>query len=244
MRLKKIVLATPLTFVKKKQNSPGIWSFSFKPDKPLEWQAGQHIVLFAKSLTGKRVRRAFSVSSAPSENFLTITTRVPEELSPFKQFLKKLKKGDKLSSRGPIGRLIIEPKSQNEYAFLASGIGITPFRSILKEMQDNNIENKITLFFANNKDSHLFKDELCKFNTKMKNLKIKYIYYPDRLLGSSIEEQLGEKLQSTIFFLSGSSQIIKSYRRTLTGLGIKRHNIITDTFIGLRTPQKLKILAK
>ena len=68
----------------------------------------------------------------------------------------------------------------------------------------------------------------------MLNLKIKYIYYPDRLMGGTIEEQLGERLFSTVFFLSGSTKMIKSYRRTLTGLGVSRRRIKSDTFVGLQ----------
>lgn len=234
MQLKKIVIATPIAFVSKKQIAPGAWSFNFKTLKPLEWHAGQHVVLFAKSPDGKRVRRAFSLSSAPGEQNITITTRIHETPSEFKLTLKKLKKGDTLSLRGPIGRLVVDSNPDTEYAFLATGIGITPFRAILKNMAENNIKNKVTLFFAGNKDNHFFRDELSELNAKMPHLKIKYIYYPDRLMGSTIEEQLGDKLLTTTFFLSGSSKMVKSYRRTLTGLGVSRRSIRSDTFIGLR----------
>jgi ferredoxin-NADP reductase len=234
MQLKKIVIATPIAFVSKKQISTGVWSFNFAIQKPLDWQAGQHVVLFGKSQGGKRVRRAFSLSSAPNEKTLTITTRIHEKPSEFKRMLKMLKKGDMLNLRGPIGKLVIDSKSDTEYAFLATGIGITPFRAILKAMAENGTKNKVTLFFAGNKDNHFFRDELSELNAKMPNIKIKYIYYPDRLMGSTIEELLGEQLLSTTFFLSGSSKMIKSYRRTLTGLGVSRRNIKSDTFLGLR----------
>ena len=234
MQLKKIVIATPISFANKKQIAPGVWSFNFTLQKPLEWKAGQHVILFMKTSTGKRVRRAFSLSSAPSEKFITITTRIHETPSDFKNALKKLKKGDSLSLRGPIGRLVVDPTSDLAYAFLATGIGITPFRSILKDMSEHGVKNKVTVFFAGNKDNHFFRDELSELNAKMPNLKIKYIYYPDRLMGSTIEELLGEELLETTFFLSGSSRMIKSYRRTLTGLGVNRRNIKSDTFIGLR----------
>ncbi len=234
MQLKKIVIATPISFANKKQIAPGVWSFNFSLHKQLEWKAGQHVILFIKTPDGKRVRRAFSLSSAPSEKFITITTRINESPSEFKDTLKKLKKGDTLSLRGPIGRLVVDPTSETKYAFLATGIGITPFRSILKDMSEHTVKNKVTVFFAGNKDNHFFRDELSELNAKMPNLKIKYIYYPDRLMGSTIEELLDQEILETTFFLSGSSRMIKSYRRTLTGLGVSRKNIKSDTFIGLR----------
>ena len=234
MQIKKIVIATPIAFVNKKEIAPGTWSFNFKLLKPLEWQAGQHVILFAKSPSGKRVRRAFSLSSAPCEPNLTVTTRVNEAPSELKHTLTQLKKGDTLSMRGPVGRLVLDTNPETEYAFLATGIGITPFRAILKNMSENGITNKVTLFFAGNKDNHFFREELSQLNVKMPNLKIKYIYYPDRLMGSTIQELLGDKLLTTTFFLSGSSKMIKSYRRTLTGLGVGRRNIKSDTFIGFK----------
>jgi ferredoxin-NADP reductase len=234
MQLKKIVIATPISFVGKKQVAPGAWTFNFTLLKPLDWKAGQHVILFMKTPSGKRVRRAFSLSSAPSEKYISITTRIHDTPSDFKSALKKLKKGDILSLRGPVGRLVVDTSSGNKYSFLATGIGITPFRSILKEMAETKAANKVTVFFAGNKDNHFFRDELSELNAKMPNLKIKYIYYPDRLMGSTVEELLGDELLQTIFFLSGSSKMIRSYRRTLTGLGIGRRNIKSDTFIGLR----------
>jgi ferredoxin-NADP reductase len=187
-----------------------------------------------KTSDGKRVRRAFSLSSAPGEKYISITTRIHDTPSTFKKSLTKLKKGDRLSLRGPVGRLVVDTKSETQYAFLATGIGITPFRSILKDMSETKSTNKVSLFFAGNKDNHFFRDELSEMNAKMPNLKIKYIYYPDRLMGSTIEELLATDLLNTVFFLSGSSKMVKGYRRTLTGLGVSRRNIKSDTFIGLR----------
>lgn len=238
---KSIVIATGITLKNKKQIYPNIFSFVFTPEKPFEWKAGQHVLLSLKTKEGKRLRRAFSVASAPSEGHITITTRIlKDEDSAFKLALKQLKKGDLIKLRGPVGPLYIDDNPETIYAFLATGIGIVPFRSIIAEMSaQNTLNNKITLFFAGNKDNHFFREELSEFNKIMPNLTIKYIYKPERLTGSIIEEELGSDVQQTIFLLSGSSKLVKSYRRTLTGLGIPRKNIKSDTFIGVKTPAKL-----
>lgn len=241
MDTKNILRSVKLEFKSKKQIAPGVWTFSFTAPKPISWKAGQHGVFFLKTVHGKRSVRSFSISSAPSENIVSITTRCTSEpLSSFKQTLKKLAKGDNITMRGPVGPLYIKSEAA-EYAFLATGIGITPFRAILKEMSAKGQKNKVTLFFAGNKDNHFFRDELSELNAKMPNLKIKYIYYPERLTGSLIEEALGESLLATTFFVSGSPKIIKSYRRTLSGLGVKRRSIKSDTFFTMKPgplPQK------
>lgn len=237
---KSIVIATSITLKNKKQISPNVFNFVFTPEKPFDWKAGQHVLLSLKTKEGKRLRRAFSVSSAPSEGHITITTRVPkDEDNPFKIALKELKKGDTIKLRGPVGPLYIEDNPETAYAFLATGIGIAPFRSIIFEMSAQKTPNTITLFFAGNKENHFFREELSELNKKMPNVTIKYIYKPERLTGSIIEEEIGDQLQQTVFLLSGSSKLIKSYRRTLTGLGISRKNIKTDAFIGVKAPPTL-----
>ncbi len=234
MDTKNFLRSTKLVFKAKKQIAPGVWTFSFTSVKPLTWKAGQHGIFFLKTASGKRSFRSFSISSAPSENIISFTTRfTTEPLSGFKQALKKLSKGDTITMRGPIGPLYMR-KNSDEYAFLATGIGITPFRALLKEMSATGQKNKVTLFFAGNKDNHFFRDELSELNAKMPNLKIKYIYYPERLTGGLIEESLGENLLSTMFFISGSPKTIKGYRRTLSGLGVKRRAIKNDTFFTLK----------
>ena len=78
--------------------------------------------------------------------------------------------------RGPVGPLYMR-KDSDEYAFLATGIGITPFRALLKKWPQP-AKNKVTLFFAGNKDNHFFRDELSELNAKMPNLKIKIHLLP------------------------------------------------------------------
>ncbi len=219
-------------FKSKKEIAPGVFSFTFQPIKPLTWEAGQHVTIYIKGGTKKNRKRTFSVSSAPSENLITITTRMHSPaLSPFKQHLKKLKKGAEISFRGPTGPLITKDETQ-KYVFLATGIGITPFRAILKEMEFKKSQTKVTLIFAGNKENHFFRDELSEINAKMKNLTIRYIYKPERLTGQTIEEELKDAIFDSIFFLTGSQRLVKSYRRTLLGLGVKNSKIKDDTFAG------------
>ena len=144
--------------------------------------------------------------------------------------------------RGPVGPLHIG-KTTKQYAFLATGIGITPFRAILKQLGHEEAENKITLFYVGNKDNHFFRDELSEAKSKLPNFSIEYIYKPDRITGHILEDVLGANLTETTFFLSGSSKMVKSYMRTLLGLGIPRKRIKSDIFFRLR-PASAKPVAK
>lgn len=150
----------------------------------------------------------------------------------------KLKKGDPIKLRGPIGALHIR-RPNHKYALLATGIGITPFRSLLVQLRHEDKQNKITLFYVGNKDNHFYKEDLAEIKNKMPNVTICYIYKPERITGHIIEEQLGAEIQDTVFLLSGSKSMVKSYRRTLQGLGVPRKRIKSDTFLGLRSSAQI-----
>lgn len=238
MAIKHLAFPQKLTFKRKKRIAPEVYSFTFTPEAPVSWKAGQHGIFEITLLNGKTGRKPFSISSAPSENDITITTRIrPKTTSKFKKALKKLKKGDNAKVRGPLGRMYIKDPFKN-YAFLASGIGITPFRAILKQLYIDNQATKITVFYTGNKENHFFRDEFSEINTKMPNIKFNYIYLPERIRGHNIEETLGAELEETIFFLAGSSAMVKSFRRTLAGLNIPKKHIKSSSFLKLRPLNK------
>ncbi len=239
MALKHLAIPVKLTFKNKKEITPGVYAFSFTPDEPLHWKAGQHGIFEITLINGKTGRKPFSISSAPSEKEVTLTTRFnPVYASVFKQSLMKLKKGDPVKLRGPIGALHAR-RPNHKYALLATGIGITPFRSLLVQLNHEDKQNKVTLFYVGNKDNHFYKEDLAEIKSKMPNVTICYIYKPERITGHIIEEQLGTEIQDTIFLLSGSKSMVKSYRRTLQGLGVSRKRIKSDTFLGLRSSAQL-----
>lgn len=234
MAIKHLAFPQKLTFKRKKQIAPDVYSFTFTPEAPVIWKAGQHGIFEIPLINGKTGRKSFSISSAPAENEISITTRIrPKTTSKFKKSLKKLKKGTSVKIRGPIGRLYIKDPAKN-YAMLASGIGITPFRAILRQIYLENQPTKVTVFYAGNKDNHFFRDEFSEINAKMPNIKFIYIYKPERIRGYNIEELLGSELAETIFLLAGSSNMVKSYRRTLAGLNIPKKHIKSSVFVKLR----------
>lgn len=243
MAIKHLALPIKLIYKNKEEIAPNVYRFNFVLDKPLLWRAGQHGLLEISLPNGKTGRKPFSISSAPSENIISITTRADKVLSSsFKKGLLKLKKGSSAKLRGPIGRLYIKDSSKH-YAFIATGIGITPFKSILQEQANNKSKTFITLFYVNNKDGHYYREALSELNKTLPNLSIKYIFKPERVTGHILEETLGLGLKETVFLLSGSTKIVKSYRRTLQGLGVPRKHILSDPFYGFH-PNKVPDIIK
>ena len=245
MAMKHLAIPLKLTFKSKKEIAPHVWHFTFTPQAPFRWQAGQHALFEISLENGKTKRKPFSISAAPSEGVISFTTRIyPDHASEFKQALLKLKQGAVIKMRGAIGPLHIAASSHRSYAMLATGIGITPFRSILTELAAHKSDVKVTLFYVGNKDNHFFRDEINAAKANMPNFSVEYIFKPERITGHTIEEVLGSHLHDTIFLLSGSYALIKTYRRTLLGLKVPRRRIKSDPFFRLQPPHAKTIANK
>ena len=110
-----------------------VWAFRFKPSEPLSWTAGQYlsVELPHDNPDGKGTKRWFTISSAPYEQIVQITTRLTG--STFKDALMALPIGGQLLLLDqPHGEFVWQD-SDSPLVFVAGGIGITSFRSILRE---------------------------------------------------------------------------------------------------------------
>lgn len=221
-----------ITYRGKSQIGPDAYIFDFVAEKPFKWHAGQYASIEIPMPTGRNRRKTFSIASAPLENTLSIATRIIEDRPDiYKKALLGLKKGTQAKLRGPDGPLGIKNHSTH-YAFLATGIGVTPFRAILKQITLEGITDfEASLFYVGSRENHFFKDDFSEIKSVLKNLKINYIYKPERITGHLLEESLGKELFDTTFLLAGSPYLVKSYRRTLLGLKVKRKNIISNPFL-------------
>jgi len=236
MGLLKFIKPTTLEFEESTHINGNAYSFTFKADKPLSWHAGQHGMLEIKLPGGKTARRMFSLSSAPQENRVTITTYWHgDNASSYKKALWNLQPGDNAKIRGPVGLMYMRDISANNI-LIAGGIGITPFRSMLIEAALLGEDIHATLLYANKSpDEVIFKDELENLSKKFNNLVVKYIYSPTKISKDIINDSMGaSKLENTNFYLSGPPKMIKTYKKLLKDIGISRKNIYSDPFMGYK----------
>src|SRR5699024_8075868 len=95
-----------LTLKEKKEEVPGIWTFVFEPEAPLQWKAGQylHYVLPHDGADDRGNERWFTIAAAPGETNPKITTRHAEgQVSSFKQKLFAMNVGETVEADGPEG---------------------------------------------------------------------------------------------------------------------------------------------
>ena len=117
--------------------------------------------------------RHFTISSSPTENFVMFSTRIRD--SPYKNRLSTLEEGAKVKVRGPEGQFVLHQDYSKPAVFLSGGIGVTPFRSMLKYATDKQLPIKIVMFDSNrNLNNILFRKEFDYWADINKNLRIIY----------------------------------------------------------------------
>ena len=117
--------------------------------------------------------RHFTISSSPTENFIMFSTRIRD--SPYKKRLSTMEKGNKVKVKGPEGYFVLHQDYTKPAVFLSGGIGVTPFRSMIKYATDMQLPVKIIMFDSNrNRNNILFKNEFDEWASMNKNLKIIY----------------------------------------------------------------------
>lgn len=160
-----------LKLIKKADEAKDTKSFFFIPNEKTTWQAGQYAYLTLGAIT-----KQFTISSSPTEEFIQITTRI-RKTSEFKQNLDKIEIGSEIEARSPFGSFVLTNHQSpiTNHLFLAGGIGITPFRSMIKYNVDKNLGIPMHLIYSNSDSEFVFKKELDKWQQENDFLKIEYI---------------------------------------------------------------------
>lgn len=204
--------------IKKEVNS--CFSLILEKPKGFSFYAGQYLDVELGDDT-----RAFTISSSPTERFLMITPK--KGITPFKKYLENLKPGDEITTSHPAGTFTLDESSPA--VFLAGGIGITPFRSMIKYAMDQKLTTPITLFYSNSDDEFLFKRELHGWKKNLPNLNI--IYHNSSQNGH-LTHLPPTSHQLPIYYLAGSHSFVNDMARMLIGSGVDETNIRYDRFDG------------
>jgi glycine betaine catabolism B len=139
--------------------------------------------------------RHFTIASSPTEDFIMISTRIRD--TPYKKRLASLEEGVAICKvRGPEGKFTLHDDYSKPAVFLSGGIGVTPFRSMIKFATDKQLPVRIIMFDSNrNQNNILYKMEFDEYARNNKNLKIVYTITDKE---NSSEEQPGQSSSSPL----------------------------------------------
>ena len=222
-----------LLFREMKKEAQNAYSFIFDPNPELKWNAGEYleVKLPHNDVDDRGIERYFSISSAPSEDIVMITTRFfEEEASTFKKAFFELKTGESIEVSKPTNSEtffnVNDPK--REYVFLTAGIGITPVRSVVKEYHLKGRNLKGTLLYANRDDEYIFGAQLERMAKNMPSFTVQK--YHDKRIDRGVIEGLLKEFNKPIFNISGTKQFNLDMKEILGELNIDSENIKTSSF--------------
>ena len=221
------------------QHTPSIKTFWFKPDKPIRFIAGQYIELYLPHDTpdSRGLRRWFTISSSPTEQLLSITTKLTSPNgSSFKQALCRLQPGDSVEISNAMGDFVLPKLPSVPLVFVAGGIGITPFVSMFEWLVSSRQQRDIRFLYAVKKESDIVFQDL--FSAASINATI-IVSEPsstwDGLRGgvdASTIIGLEKPDKDVLIYLSGPEAMTQSLQHALVASGITPSQLVTDEFPG------------
>lgn len=217
-----------LTLFEKVHLIDNVWAFRFKPNEAFSWTAGQYVrvELPHKNPDKEGTKRWFTNSAAPFEGIMQITTRMTG--STFKQALSKLEPGDELQLiENPEGDFVWQD-SELPIVFVAGGIGVTPFHSILKQRAHDGLPLNVTLVYGSRTPDVSFKDEFMQWQAADPNLKIHYLV-GEPLTAESITRAV-PTLNQSLVYVSGPEPMVQALSEDLLKHGLSEAQLKRDEF--------------
>jgi ferredoxin-NADP reductase len=233
----------PLT--KREEIAEGTMAFHFAKPADFQFRAGQSMdltLLNPPETDAEGNSRAFSIASAPFDNSLMIATRMRD--TAFKRVLRKASPGLQVKIDGPGGSFVLHRESEKPAVFLAGGIGITPFLSIIRQARHDKSPHDMYLFYSNRRpEDAAFLDLLSEATKRNPNF---HLIATMTEMDKSHREWKGEtgsinkdmltkhlaSLHGPIYYLAGPPAMIAAMRRMLIEAGLDEDDIRTEEFYG------------
>lgn len=211
--------------------------FVFKPGQYLEWTLGH------AQPDSRGNRRYFTIASSPTEAGLRIGVKFYDHPSSFKKNLALMKTNDEIVASQLAGDFTLPSDPRQKLVLIAGGIGITPFRSMIKYLLDTKEKRDIVLLYSNkNIDDIAYKEILDQAEQQL-GIKVIYILtntagIPKTWLGQTgyISAQMITKeipdYRDRLFYVSGPRSMVLSAIEAIKFLNIRKDQIKTDFFPG------------
>ncbi|HNP73504.1 MAG TPA: hypothetical protein PLO33_13450 [Kouleothrix sp.] len=234
-----------LQLARKVQVAPDVYDFFFVPQRKLAFVPGQYMewTLGHDDPDSRGNRRYFTLASSPTENHIRLGVKFSRASSSFKRAMLAMDAQTEIVAGQLAGDFVLPRDRQQQCVLIAGGIGITPFRSMIKYLLDTGQRRPITLFYAGKTPADLVYREV--FEQARRDLGIRTIYSVSEagdlprasgMVGRITPQLIQREVPSyreCVFYISGPPAMVNAFQRALGEIGIRPGQIKTDLFSGL-----------
>jgi ferredoxin-NADP reductase len=208
--------------------SDRVADYVFRPSRPLPFTAGQYMewTLPGVPFDSRGNRRSFTIASSPNEPEVHLGVKFYDPSSAFKARLGKMQPGDAIYGGQIRGDFTLQGNQNKKLAWIAGGIGITPFRSMAQSMIDQKLQADIVLLYVVSDKSELAYDDIF---AAARQHGLQVVPLATRLDAATIADTVPD-YKDRLFYISGPSAMVDATQAQLSSLGV--HQIKTDHFAG------------
>ena len=231
--------------LKRVEVADGTMAFLFEKPQGFDFRAGQSSDLTLEDPPENDSEgnvRTFSIASAPFEDQLMFATRMRD--TAFKRSLKRVPLGTPVKMEPPAGSFTLHKSPARPAVFLAGGIGITPFFSIVKQADHDRLPHKLYLFYSNHRPEDApFLESLEKlektnpnfrFVATMNEMALSKRKWDGEtgLVDKSMLSRYLSDLRGPIYYIAGPPAMVAGIRKMFVASGIDEDDIRTEEFAG------------
>jgi ferredoxin-NADP reductase len=201
----------------------------------LEWTLPE-----GKGMDAKGNRRYFTIASSPTERDIRLGVKLGTPLSAFKRELMALRPGDTISAAQLAGDFTLPHDASRKLAFIAGGIGITPFRSMIGAMLAGDRRDAMLLYSNRAAEDVAYYGFLEDARERI-GLKTLYALTNDTrtfagahqgLIDAELIKREIPDYRERTFYISGPRAMVVAFKKNLSDLGVSPLHIKTDYFPG------------
>ena len=188
----------------------------------------------------KGLRRHITVVTSPNEKgVLGLATRMRD--SAFKRTLGKLAVGTEVEVEPPKGAFALPEDPSRPFVFVAGGIGITVFRSMLRYIREERLPHRVTLIYScRDRESAAFLDELLELEQELPDFRLVLTMTQDpgwtgetrKVDAAFFKDYLGDDLNRFTFLVAGPPAMAEGVQEALAEAGVDEQNVIAERFSG------------
>jgi ferredoxin-NADP reductase len=233
-----------VTLKNRQEVTKGTMALYFDRPTTFTFKAGQFIDLSLPQLSTSDPQgysRAFTLASAPSEQQLMVATRFRD--TAFKRMLRDMPLGMTVDMEGPFGQFTMQ-NNDSRSVFLAGGIGITPFRSMLVEAARHKFPQPLILLYSNRRpEEAAFLQELQSLEQDNHSFKCIGTITNPNMDGENWKGETGrmdqvmlkkyvKDMETAFYYVVGPPAMVKGLCKMLETAGIQKTNIRSEEFLG------------